>query len=134
MVGGRAVGAEQGDCIRSVAFILVKIVGGELVVEVDHDVVAGDFGEDGGGGDRGIAGVAFDNGFGGAGEVFGELVAVNEGLSGVDLAEAMAHCFKGGPEDIFLVDDLDGDNFDVVDCAFDDASEGGFTLGFGQGF
>ena len=64
-----------------VAEVGFKAVAGESVGGFDHQAVAGDFGEDGCGGDGGVFGIAFDEGFDGAGWIGGELVAVYEGLN-----------------------------------------------------
>ena len=52
----------------SIAFMLGETVLGVLLIEVDHDAVAGDFGEDAGGGDGEAAGISFNFVLGGAGE------------------------------------------------------------------
>jgi hypothetical protein len=61
-----------------VAFVVGPAIERELAVELEHDVVAVGFGEDGGGGDGHEAGVAFDNALVGKGSFVVEAVAVDE--------------------------------------------------------
>ena len=63
MLGGEAVFVDGGEMgFGAVADMLVETVGGVLWREVDHIAVAGDFGDDGGGGDSFKLRVGFDDG------------------------------------------------------------------------
>ena len=87
---------------RAVAFVpleaVLRVARGQGV----HLRVAGGFGQDGGGGNGGDFGVAFDDGFGGGGQAVGDAVAVDEDVlrrhgQGFDGA---AHGQHGGVQDV----------------------------------
>ena len=88
--------------------MILQTVAGVKRGEIGHGAVAGDLGDDGGGGDGGTASVAIDNGF-----LFttktGFFVAVNEaevGLNGKALNRA-AHGEQAGLKDVVGVYFLD---------------------------
>ena len=91
MVGCDAVllyGVEVLRC--GVAFVAVPAVGGVFVVEAQHELVAVCLGEDAGGGDGHVGGVAFDKGLVRDVGLVVEAVAVDEQELGVYGAEGCA--------------------------------------------
>ena len=62
---------------RPIALVLGKAIARTLPVEIDHDPVAGDLGDDGGRGDRKALAVAFDDRLCQAGKL-GRAVASSE--------------------------------------------------------
>ena len=99
MLGGDAVAFKGGKVLLcAVAFVFFKVVVGVIVGEVDHVVIAGDFGEDGGGGDFFDEIVAFHEGGdvareGGVGEEIA--VAVDDDFGEADFRKVGAHVGDG---------------------------------------
>jgi len=114
-VGGAGAVPVEGFEVGAgaVAFVAGEAVLGIGLVQFGHDAVAGDFGEDAGGGDGEAAGVAFDLILSGAGEA-GDGQAVDEGEvgKGREGIERPGHGEVGGAEDIEAVDLLRFDDGD----------------------
>ena len=87
VVGCGAVGGYGRAVVGcGVAFVDGPVVGGILVVEAAHDVVAVGLGEDGGGGDVAVAAVSFDEGLPGDVAPGMEFVAVDDDAGGREAA------------------------------------------------
>jgi len=97
----------------SVAFMILQTVVGVKRGEIGHGAIAGDFGDDGGGGDGGATSVAVDNGDFLTAEP-GLLVAVNEAEVGLlrKPLDGAAHGEQAGAEDIVGVDFVHGGDAD----------------------
>ena len=98
----------------AVAFVFGKIVFWPLFVELAHEAVAGDLGEDAGGGDGVAFAIAPDDGGLGHGKR-GHAAAIDERVRGGrgELGEGGVHRAVGGLEDVDLVDDRGVDNADA---------------------
>ena len=98
----------------AVAFVLGETVFGPLFVVFAHEAVAGDLGEDAGGGYAVALGVALDNGGLGRGER-GHGSAIHQHVGGgrVELGESGIHRSVGGLEDIDIVDERRVDDADA---------------------
>jgi hypothetical protein len=120
----------------------VTLVQGESVariklVELDHQTVAGDFGEDARGGDRGTEGVALDHcGLGAVEQRRGESVEEDMLRRGIQSVKSATHGFVGGAED---VDGIDGLSIEADDCpvqigVIGELGEKALTVGGGKLF
>ncbi len=98
----------------AVAFVLGETVFGPLFVVFAHEAIAGDLGEDAGGGDAVALGVALDDGGLGHGER-GHKASVHQrvGRGRVELGEGGVHRAVGGLEDIDVVDERRVDDADA---------------------
>jgi len=98
----------------AVAFVLGEIVFGPLFVMLAHEAVAGDLGEDAGGGDGETFAVALDDGGLRRGER-GHGAAVHQRVRGRrgKLSEDGVHRAMGGLEDVDVVDDPGVDDADA---------------------
>ena len=98
----------------AVAFVLGETVFGPLFVVPAHEAVAGDLGEDAGGGDAVALGVALDDGGLGRGER-GHGAAVHQRMRGGrdELGEGGVHRAVCGLEDVDVVDDSSVDDADA---------------------
>lgn len=113
MVGRGAILTDGGTMSGGgIAFVLVPMVLGIILMDAEHVVVAVGLGKNGGGGDVHVGGVALDDG--GMGDVFvgHEAVAVDEEVLGTDaeLRHGTVHGEDAGAEDVYLVDFLVGDH------------------------
>ena len=73
---GAVLGEGEFVCGRGITFVLVEAIERIEVVHGVHDLIAQDFGDDGGGGDVLAELIAFDDGFAGEG--------VGKGIFAVD--------------------------------------------------
>lgn len=98
----------------AVAFVLGETVFGPLFVVFAHEAIAGDLGEDAGGGDAVALGVALNDGGLGRGER-GHKASVHQrvGRGRVELGEGGVHRAVGGLEDIDVVDERRVDDADA---------------------
>ena len=131
-------GALAGEGVQvlggAVAFVTAEAVVGVEVVEGEHHAVAGDFGDDGGGGDGKGEGVAVDDAVMREGH-FGKSEGVDEGVlgGGSEGGEGARHGEAAGGGDAQGVDPVGGKGADADGEGFGaDALGEGFALGGGQ--
>lgn len=109
-VRGTRAEAVQGSQVlrRAIAFMLAEAVTGVQGVEIAHQSVARDFGENGGGGDAQAAAVAFDEGYLRQRDIW-QAQGVDDEGTGCDskLAQGVMHGELGGIEDVAGVDSGD---------------------------
>lgn len=143
VVGCGAVEADGGAvCGGGVALVAVPGVGGVLVVDGEHVVVAVGLGQDGGGCYAHVLGIAFDDGVVGGGAVGDEAVAVDDDVCGAEVepVECPVHGGDAGAEDVeavYLVvvegGDGPGEGFLFNEWAEGGAAFGGELLGVVEG-
>jgi hypothetical protein len=107
---GKAIGLDRRPMLRrAVAGIVLPTISWVLAVQLPHHLVARDFRENRGGGDRVGEMVALDHGGLRAGQARLH-VAVDDGVRGEDRQglERAAHGHEGGAQDVEAVDLLDG--------------------------
>jgi hypothetical protein len=136
--GAGSESLEGAEVIGSaVAFVLGEAVAGVELVELEHETVACDLGEDTGGCDARAQGIAFDEGGLGKRDA-GDVEAVDEDViwRGLELMEGEEHGLVGGVED---VDGVDAVGFHASDGVMDggvrgEEGEEGVALGGGELF
>lgn len=124
--GARAELGEGFEVLgRAVSFVTGESIVWVLPVEVLHELVAGDLGEDTGGGDAEAEGVAVDDGGVGETEVRDRQAIDEDGVGGrVQSQEGFPHGAVRGLQDVQGVDRLDVDGVEAIAEARQGAKRG----------